>query len=180
MGQSCVLGVDPGTRQVGWAVVSGTASEARRLGSGVLRLGESSHSLGARLQRLRIEISALLKQHRPRQLVLESAYFGKNARSALRLGESRGVIMVTAEEYQVGVLELPPALVKRRVAGSGAATKEQVARLVSAQFGGLEFEAEDESDALAIALCGLLAPAHAHPPTRGRGPALPPGASLQS
>lgn len=175
MEPAAVLGVDPGTRRVGWALVRLADGEPERLGSGELVLGGRSASLAARLLCLRNEMSKLLQQNRPARLALEAAFFGKNARSALRIGESRGVIMATAEEFEVPVIELPPALVKRRVAGSGAATKEQVARLIGAQFGGVEFSGPDESDALAIAYCGLLNPIS--PPARGR--ALPPGASLQ-
>jgi len=66
------------------------------------------------------------------------------------------VVLYAAGEAELPVLEIAPASVKLRVAGSGAATKEQVARLVSAQLNCGDFEAEDESDAVAVALCGLL------------------------
>lgn len=183
-----VLGVDPGTRSVGWAVLRLTEVRPERLASGTLRLGDSSRSHADRLLLLRSGLQQVLADWRPQLLALESAYFGKNARSALRLGEARGAILVTAREAELEILEIPPAQVKRRVAGAGAATKEQVARLVHLQ---LELTEElgsaDESDALAVALCACMdentarqRPPDATPPVVGaRRRILPDGARWQ-
>ena len=115
-----------------------------------------------------------------KSLSLEAAFFGKNARSALRLGEARGVVLVTAQEHGMQLIELPPAQVKRRVTGAGAASKEQVARLVAAQLGldEAEFGCTDQSDAAAVAYCGLLETSMQLGAATGRL-RLPPGASLQ-
>ena len=151
-----VIGIDPGTQVVGWGVVERGPDGIRYVASGVWRLGSSKRPMAERLFLLGNSLRAALKEWQPTQIALESAFFGKNARSALRLGESRGVVLYFAGEAELPVLEIAPALVKQRVAGSGAATKEQVARLVSAQLDCGDFAAEDESDAVAVALCGLL------------------------
>ena len=159
-----VLGIDPGTRVVGWGVLEGDGGgEPAYVGSGVLELGRSSAALPDRLLRLRHGLLELIEMHRPDLLALESAFFGKNARSALRLGEARGTVIVTSCELKVTLRELAPALVKRRVAGAGAATKEQVARLVKLRLPGTgDFGSEDESDALAVALCAWLEEQETH------------------
>ena len=177
-----ILGVDPGTQRAGWALV-GRASDGRatHVASGAWTLGGSRVDVADRLVRLREETLALLQQFRPQMLAIESAFFGKNARSALRLGEARGVVLLTAREQGLEVLELPPALVKRRVTGAGAANKEQVARLVAAQLELDEsaFECADQSDAVAVALCGLIESQAGAPPVAGSKRGLPRGASLQ-
>jgi len=152
-----VLGIDPGTRITGWAVLEPAGGGGRRLASGILRLDAGSPTPAERLLRLRTGLEEVLRAWAPDLLALEAAFFGKNARSALRLGEARGVVMVTAAEHGVAVLELSPAQVKRRVAGAGRATKEQIARLVCLQLGLAEGTARaDEADALAVALCAVL------------------------
>ena len=175
-----VLGIDPGTLVAGWGVLETEGGEARRLGSGTLALGRSSTPIAERLYAFRKEVVVLLKDWEPDFLALESAFFGRNARTALRLGEARGCVMATAAEMGVEVREIPPAQVKRRVAGAGNATKDQVARLVGLQLGIEGLEGGDEGDALAVALCyileaeGVLGECGAG---GGSGDILPPGAS---
>lgn len=172
---------------VGWAVLEARRGTPRCIASGAWRLGRPPVALGERLLRLRRELSACVREHQPGLLALESAFFGKNARSSLRLGESRGVVMVTAAELGLAVTELAPALVKRRVAGAGAATKEQIARLVGLQLDlHAGYASADESDALALALCALLQDALPAPqeqagsaPGPRTGTALPRGARRQ-
>jgi crossover junction endodeoxyribonuclease RuvC len=175
-----VLGVDPGTQRAGWALVGRDSSGgAVHVASGTWVLGDSRRHVSDRLYRLRREMLELLQSFRPEMLALESAFFGKNARSALRLGEARGVVLVTAQEHGLSLLELPPSVVKRRIAGTGSASKEQVARLVSAQLELQEpITCTDQSDAVAVALCGLL-DGPVVPTTGGSQTGLPKGASLQ-
>lgn len=151
-----VLGIDPGTLTAGWGVLEKCEGQIRRLGSGALPLGTSSVPIAERLCRLREEILKLLETWEPECLVVESAYFGRNARSALRLGEARGCVLVTAAEQGVAVCEMAPAQVKRRVAGVGNATKDQVARFVAVHLEIEGLTGGDEADALAVALCGLF------------------------
>jgi crossover junction endodeoxyribonuclease RuvC len=192
-----ILGIDPGTQKVGWAVLE--RSEQGKLvylASGCWRLGDSKIPLAERLRRLQVFVQEVVGQFQPSLLALESAFLGKNVRSALRLGEARGVVIANACSPGVDLLELPPAQVKSRVAGAGAANKAQIARLVSVQLDlPNRFASEDESDALAVALCGALesssrssTPCSAAPqnldskraaPTGRRASELPPGATLQ-
>lgn len=186
------MGIDPGTQLVGWAVAERQADgKLIRIASGVWKLGRAPIAMGVRLHKLHQHLAETLAEHRPTQLALEAAFFGKNAHSALKLGEARGVVLLAAEAFGISVTEMPPATVKARVAGTGAATKEQVDALVRVHFDlpDLEAASADESDALAVAACTLLDP-HAQEatsletpqsggkPSRKRGK-LPPGATFQ-
>jgi crossover junction endodeoxyribonuclease RuvC len=129
---------------------------------------------------LRNNLVGALKEWKPTEVALESAFMGKNARSALSLGEARGVVIVTVAEKALPLIEIPPALVKRRVAGAGNASKELIAHLVAAQVAHCtEFGSLDESDALAVALCAFLEKSGNIGHDRGSGVPLPPGAELQ-
>ena len=174
-----ILGIDPGTRFVGWGVIEACGDSVRRLDSGTWRLGERN-PLRERLVLFRKKLVCVLEEWSPTEVALESAFMGKNARSALRLGEARGVALVTVAEVGIPLMEIPPALVKRRVAGAGNAGKEMIAHLVAAQVEGCEdFGSLDESDALAVALCAFLEKSGNIGHDGGRRPVLPPGAELQ-
>jgi len=187
-----VLGIDPGTQLVGWALAEGAAGgKLRRIDSGVWRLGRAPLPVGKRLKILFEELQALLESSQPAVVALESAFFGKNAHSALKLGEARGVVLMAAELAGIPVVEIPPATIKARVAGAGAASKEQVERLVLMHYDLPDHAVDtaDESDALAIAASVLMDPHFSftdsletlktgglRPQKRGK---LPPGASFQ-
>ena len=126
--------------------------------SDCLVLGKSNAPIAARLHQLHINLREVIDKYRPDVLAIESAFFGDNAQSALRIGEARGVVLMMAAEFDMAVDEIPPATVKRRIAGNGRATKEQVYLMTLQHLGCSEFKpsSEDESDAVAIALCYLL------------------------
>lgn len=187
-----VLGIDPGSQVVGWAVAeAGAGGKLARVDSGIWVLGRAPIDIGKRLACFHEHLNEALTGFLPDLVALEAAFFGKNARSALRLGEARGVVLMTAEFLGVPLLEFPPATVKARVAGAGAATKEQVDKMVRMFFDepDLAPASADETDALAVAACALMDPAALDatslktaetgalkPQSRGK---LPPGATFQ-
>lgn len=146
-----VLGIDPGTRVLGYGAVVVGARGPRLYAAGVVRAGEGS--VPVRLARLRAELDALLARLRPTTVVVESAFVARSVSSALRIGEGRGVALSCAAAAGADVLELPPAVAKRVLVGNGAADKSQVAELVAHLLGeqarGLP---ADATDALALAL----------------------------
>jgi len=187
-----VFGVDPGTQLAGWAVVErGEGGALAYLASGVLRLGRAPRPIAERLGQLHQELTTLLAQWQVQAVALEGAFFGLNARSALRLGEARGVVLLAADQAGCPLQELAPATIKVRVAGTGQASKEQVQSLLGIHLPNApkEFASPDEADAVAIALCQLLDPSFqdasslCHPQSGERGrrssATLPPGTSFQ-
>jgi crossover junction endodeoxyribonuclease RuvC len=152
-----VLGIDPGTAVLGYGLVeSGPGRHARLLECGTLTTG-SREPLPARLRVLHDGITALLARHLPDAVAVESAFYGKNVRTAVVLSHARGVILLAAEVAGVEIAEYSPALVKKTIVGRGAALKPQVGYMV-AQL--LRLEAppspEDAADGVAVALTHLM------------------------
>lgn len=151
-----VLGIDPGTRIAGYAVVDfDRRGEATIVDAGVLRMTESA-SLPLRLRQLFDDVTSVIAEHAPSHMALESVFsHAEFVRSAITLAHARGVVMLAAETRGVPIAELPPAEVKKAVTGSGRATKEQMQRAVMSQCGLATMpEPPDVADAIAIALCG--------------------------
>ncbi len=150
-----VVGADPGSARTGYAVLEGSGDSIKLLTSGVLK--PSKHfRVEKRLSFIYQEFIKAMQSFPVDAIVIEGVFYGKNFRSALRLGEVRGVIMLAAGELGVPVFEYSPAEVKSSIVGHGSATKEQV-RYMVAQILGLSPEVSfDESDAMAVALCHMF------------------------
>jgi len=147
-----ILGIDPGTRVLGFGAIRGTLRAPALVGAGVVRVNER-RPVHERLARMANEIAALLEELRPHTVVVERAFAGRNLQSALRLGECRGIVLAAASRSGAAVEELSPAQAKRAIAGHGAATKERVADLVALRLGLARNGAPlDATDALALAL----------------------------
>ncbi len=178
-----ILGIDPGTRTVGYACLevrrpsmlaqtvaerplahraanlvqrAGAGGQASLLEAGALELGGSKIPLSQRLHKLASELEKLLGRFSPSELALEEAFFGKSVQSALRIGESRGVALALAGRHGLVVYQYSPAKIKRAVTGRGSARKEVVAKMAGQMLGiQIEGASGDCSDAIAVALCRL-------------------------
>ena len=147
-----VMGVDPGTRVVGYGMIVVAPSGPRLLTAGVLRVGQRQ-CISERLGNIREEIDQLITRFRPSVLAIETAFAAQNVRSALRIGEGRGVVLACGGLMGLEVHEYAPMEIKKAVAGSGAASKEQVAALVARTLGSKDLGVGlDATDALAAAL----------------------------
>jgi crossover junction endodeoxyribonuclease RuvC len=148
-----VLGVDPGTRVCGFGVVDLVKGDMVLVDAGAIEAKESD-PIEKRLALVFAGIEAALSRHAPRLVVVEEAFYGKNVRSAIRLGEGRGCALLAAARAGVAVVELQASLVKKAVTGHGAATKEQVRAALEATLRG-KIDASlplDATDALALAV----------------------------
>ena len=149
-----VLGVDPGSRAAGWALVIFETS-ARLEEWGVLR-PPSGLPLTRRLLWLRDALGDVIERTRPDVASVERVFSGVNPQSLITLGEARGVLLIALAERGVSIAEITPAEVKRAVTGAGGAEKEQVRRMVTALLG--HRLPLDAADAAAAALAhGLFA-----------------------
>lgn len=158
---SRVLGIDPGTLRVGFAVVERTGTALRAVSFGVVR---AKGPLPGRLATIYDALTDLARSFRPQALALEDVFFGKDLRAMEKIGEGRAIAKLVAAQHGMDVAEYPPATVKYAVAGHGNASKEGVARMVMAAFSLAEPPRPlDASDALALALCHC---------TRGSGEAV--------
>jgi len=147
-----ILGIDPGTRVCGYGVIEVDGPDVRALDFGVVRPRDPA--LPARLAAIHRGLATIIERFEPDVAVIEGAFFGKNARSALKIGEGRGVALLVAAQGSIEVVEYAPASVKKAVTGNGRAQKAQVQQMVRILLNLKELpEPEDAADALAIALC---------------------------
>ena len=152
-----VLGIDPGTAVTGYGVVEPLAGGAGRLREcGVIRTPAGA-PLAERLRALHAGVTALIAEHHPAVLAVESGFYGKNVRTTVTLGQARGVILLAAAQAAVPVAEFAPAVVKKTVVGGGRAAKAQVGYMVQRLLR-LETPPEpaDAADGVALALTYLL------------------------
>ncbi|MBM2846794.1 MAG: ruvC [Bacteroidetes bacterium] len=109
-----------------------------------------------RLKKIYSELSAVIQRYQPDEFAIESAFYGKNAQSALKLGHARGVSILSAVEREIPTTEYSPREIKKAIVGNGSASKEQVQFMVKSLLqlkqGAMILDA---SDALAIAICHL-------------------------
>jgi len=146
-----ILGIDPGSRVTGFGLINSNGNKIDRVESGCIRT--SGSSMQARLKTIFIELCAVIHEHQPEEAAIEEVFMGKNAGSALKLGQARGVALAACLANDLYVSEYSARKVKQSVVGTGAATKAQVKRMVQILLGITENIAEDSADALAIAIC---------------------------
>ena len=121
-----VLGVDPGTATTGYGVVRATRpGDATLVECGVIRT-KARDPLASRLKEIHDGVAELIARHKPQVLSFEAVFYAKNVRTTVVLGHARGVILLAGEQHGLLIHEIPPAEIKKAVAGTGAATKEQV------------------------------------------------------
>jgi crossover junction endodeoxyribonuclease RuvC len=150
-----VFGIDPGSVRTGYGCVQSDGSRHRLITCGAIRLPDT-HSFPRKLQAIHAGLVALLAQHQPDCVAVESLFHAANAQSALKLGHARGVAILAAVEAGIEIVEYTPAEVKQSVVGYGRAEKSQVQSMVQLLLGLAEPPAPfDASDALAIAVCHL-------------------------
>lgn len=147
-----ILGIDPGLERTGWGVVDSKGHDfvARDYGCIVT---PKQDSLSERLLAIHLAVSAILDEHRPEVVAVEEIFFAKNAKSAIFVGHSRGVVLLAAGMRGLPVEEVTPLQVKSGVVGYGNATKEQVGVMIKEILGLAKVPRPDDTcDALAIAV----------------------------
>lgn len=149
-----VLGLDPGTARLGFGLVRSTEAGARYVDHGVIE--PTAKPAARRLVELHQAIRGLIARYRPSEVAVEQLFFSRNARTAIAVGQARGVALLTAALEGLLIGEYTPQQVKQAVAGYGGAGKEQVQEGVRLMLG-LDFtpEPDDAADALALAICHL-------------------------
>ncbi len=149
------LGIDPGFSATGYGLVKKRGEDLTSVEYGVITPGSELPPA----QRLRVicdELEEIIVRHRPTDVAVERLFFSRNARTALAVGEARGVALLAAAKHDLPVYEYTPLEVKGSLVGYGRATKGQVQELVKIVLG-LDFlpEPDDAADALAVAICHL-------------------------
>ncbi|HYE16056.1 MAG TPA: crossover junction endodeoxyribonuclease RuvC [Pyrinomonadaceae bacterium] len=172
-----VLGIDPGSETTGWGVVEGDARRYRAVDFGTVR-ARARERFAARLLKVSLGLEELIERFRPEVCAVEEAFFAVNAKTALKLGHVRGVVLLAAERAGVEIAEYAPRLIKQTVVGYGAAEKQQVQEMVRVLLKLRTPPAPfDASDALAVAITHLH---HAGAPRLAAGATPPARAKLEA
>jgi crossover junction endodeoxyribonuclease RuvC len=148
-----VMGIDPGVANTGFGVVRVAGASMDAVDGGVIDAPPGRRP-EERLARIHRQLVELMAWHQPHAVALEDVYFGKNVRSAIAVGQARGVAMLAAAERGVACFDYTPQAVKMSVCGTGSADKKQVQRMVGTLLGlpGPP-QSDHAADALAVAIC---------------------------
>jgi crossover junction endodeoxyribonuclease RuvC len=146
-----ILGIDPGSRVTGYAVIEVDNPQVYYIASGCLHVQDKT--LGERLKAIFEGITQVIEQLQPQELAVEQVFMHRNADSALKLGQARGVAICAGVMKSLPVAEYSPRQVKQAVVGRGHADKMQVQHMVSALLNLTDRLEPDAADALAVALC---------------------------
>ena len=148
-----ILGIDPGTNITGYGIIKYEKNTFLKIASGIIRL-PSAKPIPSRLKIIYEELNILIRKYKPDEFAIETAFYGKNVQSAMKIGYARGVSILAAVHNDIPTSEYSPREVKKSVVGRGSATKEQVSFMVKSLLViDQDNMKSDETDALAIALC---------------------------
>lgn len=148
-----ILGIDPGIADTGFGIINLEGSKISCISYGSIKT-PAGLDLADRLEILNLELGKLIKKHQPALMAVEELFFFKNVKTALVVGQARGVILLTAKQNKVPLVEFTPLQVKQAVSTYGKAEKQQVQRMVKLILNLREIpKPDDAADALAIAIC---------------------------
>ena len=148
-----ILGVDPGTNVLGYAVLEIENKKLKLVNIGVVRMQHLSEQ-AEKLRMIYEQISAIVEMHAPSELAIEAPFYGKNIQSMLKLGRAQGVAMAAALAQGLSIQEYSPKKIKQSVTGNGNATKAQVAAMLATILNTkFDDQPEDATDALGAAVC---------------------------
>lgn len=150
-----ILGIDPGTASLGYALIQAKKDELKVINYGCLRTPKDLEAPW-RLKIIYQGITKLIKKHKPNYLATETLFFFKNQKTAIKVSQAQGVIMLAAANLDLPVLQFTPLQVKQAVTGYGLAQKQQVQKMVKIILKLKEIpKPDDAADALAIAICAI-------------------------
>ena len=150
-----IIGFDPGLTNTGYAVLEKEANNITLIESGLIK-PKKGKVLSARLFTIFSETTKLMESFNPNLIVIENVFYGKNVQSAIKLGQAKASIMLSAEKCGIDLVDYSPREIKQSIVGNGSASKEQVAFMIKKIFklNDQAFESTDVSDAIAVAWCG--------------------------
>ncbi len=148
-----ILGIDPGTNVLGYAVLEIRGREMKLVTMGVLKL-KSFKEHTEKLKEIFLQLQEIIETYLPQELAIEAPFYGKNVQSMLKLGRAQGVAMAAGITMGLNITEYSPKKIKQSVAGNGNASKEQVAAMLNSILDvNLKDQYLDATDALGAAVC---------------------------
>jgi len=148
-----ILGVDPGTNQLGYALIEVRGKELKLITLGILRL-KSYEDHQTKLKEIFLQLQEIIETYLPKQMAVEAPFYGKNVQSMLKLGRAQGVAMAAAMTMGLDISEYAPKKIKQSITGNGNASKEQVAAMLNSILKvKIDTPNLDATDALGVAIC---------------------------
>lgn len=148
-----ILGVDPGTNQLGYALIEVRGKQLKLITLGILRL-KSYEDHQTKLKEIFLQLQEIIETYLPTQMAVEAPFYGKNVQSMLKLGRAQGVAMAAAMTMGLKISEYAPKKIKQSVTGNGNASKEQVAAMLNSILKvKIDTPNLDATDALGAAVC---------------------------
>jgi len=157
-----ILGIDPGTATTGFGLVKITKETQELVSFGLIETDKNG-TQAKRLRNIHLEMMKLFKKYKPDVMAIEKVFFARNAKTAIRVGQAQGVMLLSAARSKTEVFEYAPGQIKKIVAGDGRADKKDIQKSVRKVLGARvrsrkrkKTHFDNAADALAVALC------HAH------------------
>ncbi len=154
-----VLGIDPGTGRMGWAVIEVENRKQKKIDPKLMISGlietPANTPLPQRLDVIYHELSRIITKYKPEELAIEELFFVKNVKTAISVSHARGVAILAAEIGKVVIYEYKPNEIKLGITGHGHADKKQISRMLKLHLKGCSIEQDDTADAVAVALYHL-------------------------
>jgi crossover junction endodeoxyribonuclease RuvC len=154
MTDKIILGIDPGTKIMGYALIKILGNKIKLLQYGVIKLEKfKDHHL--RLKKIQERVTEIIEEYLPDEMAIEAQFYGKNVQAMLKLGRAQGVAIAACLRKNIPVVEYAPKKVKQSITGNGNASKEQVADMIIREMGIKQKEEFylDATDAIAVAMC---------------------------
>ena len=146
-----ILGIDPGLTVTGWGVVSKSGSSLRHVANGQIRTNAKA-SMAERLVELDAALGTVIDLYKPDSGAVEEVFMNVNPQSTLKLGQARGVAMLSIARSGIPVEEYSTKVIKKALVGTGGAEKQQIQHMLKILLPGVKLAGEDASDALAVAI----------------------------
>ncbi len=148
-----ILGIDPGLAIVGYSLIEKKGNKFNVFDYGVIRTPASQANCD-RLKSIYKELDIIIKDFEPDEMAVEELFFNKNVKTAIKVGQARGVILLAGAQSGLKISEYTPLQIKQAVVGYGRAGKKQVQQMVKALLSLSELpRPDDAADALAVAIC---------------------------
>jgi crossover junction endodeoxyribonuclease RuvC len=154
--QKIILGIDPGTADTGFGVISKDTTGLKFITAGSIKTSKAK-KMPERLEEIHEAVQGLLKKYQPDLVAIEKLYFARNVTTALDVGQARGVVILAIQKQKIDILEFTPLQIKQAVTGNGQADKRQVGLMVKTILKISEVpKPDDAADAAAAAICGAF------------------------
>lgn len=147
-----LIGLDPGLRNTGWGIIDFIQNKITWIASGTIS-PKTNLELPERLKTIHEEVTKILNKYNPNTGAIEEIFVNKNPQSTLKLGMARGAAITACSLNNIYLKEYAPTVIKQAVTGTGKASKDQIAAMLKILLPGCNYSTDDESDALAIAIC---------------------------